>query len=452
MLDKFKAVYDKLPKDKFKFFKYMPDVLLFGGSYCAYKNKITFSDDILDNNLYNILKYSKKHTRFGREKIPHKFYVDEVRDVLRELPFITSDELSENMNYYKSDEYNKMNSYATTTGGTGRRPTTVVLANESYGIEWAHMHKIWETLGYSKTRCLKLTLRGKSLAGDKLVEYNPIYNELVVDTFKLNKKKFERLFSTLQKYHIQYLHGYPSLVKEFLEYCQCFDLNLNLEGIFLGSEGASVEERRALQDYFNCKVVSWYGQTEKVVLAADFETNGRYKIFTSYGTATVYKPDEQGYGEIVGTTFVNRALPLINYRTGDYGRLVREGNYIFLKDIVGRWGKDYVYLDKDKKIPTSSINLHSMIQDEILFFQIYQREYGRLFIKILPKFNAQLSDDKIVSLFSNDIEKKLKEFTIEYKIVRDVNEIMKSHRGKMIMLVQETKIQEDENETAYTKF
>ena len=231
------------------------------------------------------------------------------------------------------------------------------------------MHKIWEYAGYNRHTDVKLTIRGKSIKGDSLVEYNPIYNEIVVDSFKLKKDNFHNIIDIIQKYKIKYIHGYPSLLKELMDYCKYFKLHFQLKGIFLGSEGSSVDEKSVLQNFFQCQVVSWYGQTEKITLAIDHSSNGVYRVFTSYGLPGIHNPDEHGFGEITGTTFINKALPIIKYRTGDYGNLIKN-KHVYLTNIQGRWGKDFIFLNHDKKIPTTSINLHSPIQNEILFYQI----------------------------------------------------------------------------------
>ena len=88
------------------------------------------------------------------------------------------------------------------------------------------------------------------------------------------------------------------------------------------------------------------------------------------------------------------------------------------------------------KIPTASINLHSRIQNEILFYQIVQKEFGRLLIKVLPKSNSTFSASEIQKVLENEMKKNLQDFDVIVKIVRD-SEIQRSVRGKMIMLVQE---------------
>lgn len=441
MLDKAKRLYDKLPKEYLTFLRYVPDLLLFGPHYSEEKVAVSCDKALVSSQLYKALTYARKHTAFGRDVIPKVFSPNEALDVLQELPCISSDDLSLNLSYYVSDVFSARNSYLTTTGGTGRNPTSIRLANESFTAEWAHMYTMWAQIGYNRHHHLKLTLRGKQLRPDSLVIHNPLYNELVVDTFKLGYDNFPRLWVEAFSQPVAYVHGYPSLLKEFMEYCIYFDKRPQLKGIMLGSEGASVNEKAALQRFFECPVISWYGQSEKVALAYDLVGTNEFKLFTSYGYAYIRDPDPGGLGEITATTFVNPALPLFNYRTGDSGRLKEKSDGIYLCDISGRWGKDFVWRDPGKRISTASINLHSDIQHEILFYQLYQTACGHLHIKILCKKTSRLKPEDILRRVQCEIADKLKDFSVTAEIAPDETHIIKSARGKMIMLVQELKTQ-----------
>lgn len=433
-----KQLYDALPKKYLTFLRYLPDRLLFGKSYIEWKSKVSFDKSLIDQNLFDTLNYAREHTAYGKDHIPKKFDISDVKTILESLPIVSSYDIATNLDYYTSDEFNRFNSYTTTTGGSGRNPTTLLLSNELYGIEWAHVHHIWSLAGYKRQRDTKLTLRGKSLKGDKLAEYSPIYNELVVDTYKINHINFKQLLVEIKKYNIKYIHGYPSLVKEYMGYFEIYDYIPKLNGIFLASEGSSLDEKKAMSDLFGCKVISFYGQSERALIAVDIEANGIHKVYTSYGYPRVID------GELVLTSFVNRAMPLINYQIGDGAEIFEDEHFIYLKNLTSRRGKDFIYLTKDKKISTTAINFHSPIQSELLYYQIHQKEFGKIEVRILKKITSTLSSDNIVSIFKDELMTKLKEFEIDVRVVHE-DEIIKSHRGKMILLVQDLLITKDKD-------
>jgi len=435
MLQQLKKTYDKLPKKYIKFLKHIPDKVLFGKSYKSWRSKVSFNKSIIDKNLCDILNYSRENTQFGKEHIPKDVTIKNVKEILESLPLVSSYDLSTNLDYYISKEFKGKNSYLATTGGTGRNPTSILLSNESFGIEWAHMHSIWEIADYKKSRDLKLTLRGKSLKNGKLVEFNPVYNELVVDTFKVKDANFKQFLEEIKKYNIKYIHGYPSLLKEFMIYFEKYNYRPNIKGVFLGSEGATVADKKLISDFFNCKVLHWYGQSEKVALAVDIKADGMFRVFTSYGYPRVVD------GELVATSFVNRALPLINYKMGDGAEVVEDEKYIYLRNLTSRRGKDFVYFNENKKISTTAINLHSQIQNEILYYQIHQKEFAKIEIKVLQKATSNMNGNELLKVFTSEMQTNLKDFEVDVRLVCE-DEIVKSHRGKMILLVQELKINE----------
>ena len=421
--------------------KHIPENIIFGRSYSATKKKVSFEEKIVKDNLFNALMYAREHTQFGKENIPSEFSKEEVLLVLQNLPKMSSKDLVDNLPYYISDEANKHNSYTTTTGGSGRNPTTICLSNSSFGAEWAHMFDIWQSVGYQRSKNLKLTFRGYHFPNGVLYRLNPIYNEIMVDSFQLWQSDFVKFIKEIKKYPISALHGYPSLINIFMEKLKENNLTFPVKMIFLGSEGASKELKQEFSTFFDAKIAAWYGQSEKVILAADTELSGNFKVYSSYGYADVSNPDENGFGEIIGTTFVNKALPLINYRTGDFGKIFIKNGIRYLIDIQGRWGKDFVYLDKKTKIPTSAINLHTEVQTKILFYQIQQDRYATLDIRVLPKkqFDTKELKEKIIKEIRQDLQERLKNFNLNIYCVKNESEIIRSVRGKQIMLVQNIK-------------
>jgi len=433
MLFYLKKFYDLLDKKHLTCLQYIPDCILFGKSYFVWKSKVSFDKHLIDQNLYDTLNYVRKHTQYGKDHIPKTFELKDAKNILATLPLISSYDLATNLSYYTSDEYNSFNSYSTTTGGTGGNPTTIILSNALYGIEWAHVHHIWSSVGYDRKKDTKLTLRGKMLKGEKLVEYNPVYNELVVDVFKVNANNFPQLLEAIKSYDIKYIHGYPSLVKEYTTYFKLHNYIPKLKAILLTSEGVNIEDKKWIADFFGCKVLSFYGQSERALIAADFEANGIYKVYTSYGYPRIVD------GELVITSFVNRALPLVNYKIGDGAEIFEDEHCLYLKNLSSRRGKDFIYLTKEKKIASTSLGLHTSIQNEILYYQFHQKEFGKVEIWIVPKITSPISAEEIATTFSHQMKERLKDFDIDIRIVSETK-IVKSHRGKLMILVQELKI------------
>lgn len=440
MLNLLKKTYHSLPIDKLTFLKDIPDELLYGRNYFQKLNNVTTSKKVIKPNLYNLLKYTKEHTQYGQEKIPSHFTVEDVEHLIKELPIINSTELNQNFEYYVSRNANRFNSYFTTTGGTGGAPASIQLSNSSYTDEWTHLNTIWGKVGYKKKSDVKLMLRGKHIDGKSLSKFNPIYNEVIVDSFRINQANFQQLINEISFFSPSYFHGYPSLAKEIMNYAIQNNYKFNFKCLFLGSEELNLELKKQLSDFFNCPILSWYGHSEKCILAECQPTDrdDHFRVYTSYGIPRVINIDETGFGELVGTSFINPAMPLINYSTGDFAKIIEDDDSIYIANPKGRWGKDFIYLTPDKKVSTCTINLHGDIQKFLTGYQIIQSQFGKIEIQLSPN---SLYLGKIDSL-ENEFEKIMRNNLVGFDIsVKAVNEkdLIRSHRGKLRMLVQNLK-------------
>ena len=433
MLKQFKSIYRALPPWLTVPVRYIPDGILFGKSY---RRCVPRTDtDCLGENIKRALDYVRKHTAWGRETIPEKIVAEEAEGVLSELPTIGSEDLNADSARFVSDEATRFNSYWSTTGMT-KIPTSVYLANSAYGLEWAHMLHIWRLGGYCRRRDCKLTFRGNRFGEGELVRRDPIYNEVSVDSFQVTDKTFGRFFDLVKKERISCIHGYPTLIKMFMDRLVAIGEKFPVREIMLASEGASVELKKELRDFFGARVLSWYGLTEKVVLAYDEFADGRFVNFTSYGYPRVINPDKNGIGEIVGTTFVNFAMPLVNYRTGDCGRIVRDGDRMYIENLDGRSNKDFIYETPEIKYAVTAIDVPSEVYHKMLYFQVIQNRYAELEVLLLLRNEWRNEGSRLLEMMRLSIEKDLPHFRISVRLATSADELNRSGRGKFRKLVQ----------------
>ncbi len=433
MLLQLKKLYRSLPPQLTAPLKYVPDGVLFGGGFrtCVPRTDLC----CLGSNLKTALDYARDHTVWGRENIPNHITVEDAEKVVADLPIVGSQDISAAPDKFVSNGATDFNSYWTTTGMT-KLPTHVKLSNSAYGVEWKHMLRIWKLGGYDRHKDLKLTFRGYKFKPGEFVRFDPIYNELSVDAFQVNNRTFPEFLARIRRLHISCLHGYPTLIKMFKERLENLGERFDVREIMLASEGATVELKKELSDFFHARVMSWYGLTEKVVLAYDENADGRFVNFTSYGYPRVVDQSENGVGEIVGTTFVNPAMPLVNYRTGDYGRIVREEERIVIVDLQGRSAKDFVYESPDVKYSLTAIGAPDEVYRKMLFFQVVQNKYAEIEVLLLIRHEWQHEGNRLLALMKQSYEKNLPNFKLKFRLVDDDSQMEKSGRGKLRKIVQ----------------
>lgn len=131
--------------------------------------------------------------------------------------------------------------------------------------------------------------------------------------------------------------------------------------IFSGAMGLSRALRLDLERAYDCPVIDIYGlhETRPVASSADggpfvvLDRRVHVEIVDAGGM-----PAEFGsLGEIVVTAGENPLLPLVRYRTGDFGRLVDVGGRIGIADLEGREATTFLAGD-GSRVPSVDLTQH----------------------------------------------------------------------------------------------
>ncbi len=273
------------------------------------------------------------------------------------------------------------------TGGTSGRPLGFHVDRHAFAREWAHMHRIWESGGYHY-RHMKLTLRGTNI-GKVPLRYNAVHNEWVVNTYMDRNLVFQALRKVLKRNRIGWIHGYPSLVAEFLIDLDKADpglrrrLQASLNGVLLGSEAPLAHYVESIAGLAHDNIIAWYGHSEMNVLARN--TGGQtYVPMHSYGFVEGVRGDAGT--RLVGTSYWNVSAPFIRYDTGDFIDADVVGCLMKSFEVTkGRVG-DFV-LDADgNRISLTSLMFgrHHRAFEKIRHVQVRQRAPGQIELLIVP--------------------------------------------------------------------
>lgn len=274
--------------------------------------------------------------------------------------------------------------YVVNTGGSSGTPFSFYIQPTSMGHEWAHMHHIWKKLHF-KPSDLKIVFGGRSDL-KKVVEYDVVRNHFAIDIYSDYKLVANELRKVLKKHTIKYLHGYPTSIYDFAIFCRDEDpelqkmLSKNLKGVFFGSEYPHAHYREVIENVFDVKTISWYGHTERAVLAYEKHEKFKYEPFQTYGFAEALKVDDDSY-ELIGTSYYNFASPLIRYNTNDIISDVESYNEILRSFKVTKGREGEFVLDRDgKKINLTGLifGRHHEIFNDSKFIQVKQTDRGKI--------------------------------------------------------------------------
>lgn len=308
------------------------------------------------------------------------------------------------------------------TGGSSGHPLEFYIEPSSVPHEWAHMHRIWRKVGFSQSM-LKITFGGRSNV-QHVVEYDSARHSLSVDIYKGWQVIADKLQKILRKHPAFFLHGYPSAIFDFILWLDTHQhpllpmLRKDIQGLMLGSELPDTIRRVAVEKILECTSVSWYGHTERAVLAYEKTQRGLYSPFPSYGFAEALQSNE-GY-KLIATSFYNTASPLIRYDTGDFVNPVFNDGILDSFSIAqGREG-DFILDANNNKIFLTALvfGRHHALFQKSSNIQVAQDEAGSAVILVVPR--TELSPEEAAFLFDSSnvaVDFKFKIITEPYRTV-----------------------------------
>ncbi|MEM4141242.1 MAG: hypothetical protein QXG36_09070 [Nitrososphaeria archaeon] len=323
------------------------------------------------------------------------------------------------------------------------------------------MVNMWERAGY-KLGDKIITFRGVKIKGVHRGIYwqeQPLYNALEMSPFHLNYETANIYIKKIVEWKPKFLHGYPSCITLLAKLVRIFNFESfpKIKAVFLASENIYPWQRNTIEKAFNTRVFSWYGMTEKTVLAGECEYSHIYHVFPQYSYVEVLdkngeQVDKGEEGEVIATCFLSTAMPLIRYRTNDKAKISQldacecKREYLLFENVKGHRNlEDLVVGRRGSLISLTALNIHSDAFDNCERFQLYQDTPGKLIIRIVPirgKFSEK-DVKKIESVFKNRISNEL-------DIEIDLSEnIFITPAGKVPILDQKLNIEKYINELIY---
>lgn len=447
-LDKLKSTYLRLP-DKIKnIVSLVPPSILLGRFYCEHSEFLRRSENWLgvelaeyqERSLLDIVEFAANTVPYYRDLFNELGIPSRLQSIedFKKIPYLTKEIVLREKDRMISDIIPISSRYKVTTGGTSGTPLEFWMSSEAYAKEWAFVHDFCFRYGIKNTD-KKLGFRGVAFPrADEGVysQINPIYRELQISPFHITDENIFALKNKILNFKPRYIHGYPSSVFQFARIAseQGWSELLQLKGVFLISESVFDFQEDLIANAFKCPVFSHYGQTERLIFAGSTPGNSGYFCDPRYGYTEAFE------GELVGTGFLNKAMPMLRYRTGDSVKLDADikldlkGFAAFPRiiEIEGRWLQEMVVGKSNTLISVTALNMHSDLFRNVFRFQYIQSERGKLVLAVIPKvgYKSHIDNERIYSAFIDKVGQEL-----DLEIIQ-VGEINLTNRGKHKFLIQ----------------
>lgn len=364
---------------------------------------------------------------------------------LNKLPFLTKDIIRRNLDSLIAKNHQKQDLEYVTTGGSSGVPLGFYYEkSKTRAIEWAFIKNIWERVGFGfSNKCA--IFRGTAFENGRNQYSKRILlgRWMVCSSFRLSSATFQDYARDLQGFKPKYIQAFPSVASVLAHHWKKNGTAKikGLRAILCSSETLLPAQREYLEEALGARAFSWYGQSERVILAGECETERRYHISPEYGIFETVDPNDHSNrnasegGLIIGTSLTSFAMPLIRYTTDDIctmgGQKCKCGrNHQIITSVEGRL-QEMLVGKQGERVPTAALNMHSKTFDNVVQFQYVQDEKGKLRLNLIKDEGYSSEDEREIK---KAFQEKLGEaFQIE---ISYVDEIEKTKRGKTNLVIQ----------------
>lgn len=402
------------------------------------------------DQLRRLLQLACERTSFYRRRFREAgFNPNAIKnlDDLRRLPTIDHRTLRESLGEMSTIPLHSAGIDRLSTAGTSGEPLHFYIGTDRSVTEFAYLVVSWQRIGYRLGMPMAV-FRGLPVSQNRdglYHEYDPVLRHHYYSSFHMTDEHMRRYLEHIATIGPCFLHVYPSTAVVLARFVRRTGIRPphTVRGIIAESEIVYAEQRRMVEQVFGCRYFSCYGQTEKVVLAAECEYSIDYHVWPTYGYFELLDEDGKAVttpgrrGEIVGTGFINTVVPFIRYRTGDYATYVSEGceacgrAHTIIRDIRGHRTQEVLIAADGSEISWVALNMHDGTFAHVRQFQFRQDTAGQAVLRVVA---AQGFGEEDVQRIRRNLGRKL-DGRLELTIER-VDAIPLSPRGKAIYVDQ----------------
>lgn len=391
------------------------------------------------NKLIAVL-HAAKATKFYSPILPSAELIDKNPfSVLDSVPVLNKDVVRSDFQRFINPSFVEKVIQHGTSGTTGT-PLQIIWTEESIDMERALIWRQRMQTGLEFGKVWRGMLGAHQIVPIEQKKppfwrVNKHAKQIYFSTYHLSPETAQAYYKALKRYDIRAFEGFPSAFFA-LAYSFCQNgLEYPLENnIYYGAEPLQDFQRELIEEVFQCYIWDYYGLTERVASASEFECkNGLHEnwenSFLEIVDSSGNQVPEGEYGELVGTSLSNLGFPLLRYRTGDMT------HFLSSECACGRSSRRIARIDTKREdlllmpdgsfLSASNLTYPFKEASNILESQLYQNSPELLHVRIVPSSDYSIADgDKLIY----DL-RKLVPNTVKIKLV-EVIEIPRTKSGK----------------------
>jgi phenylacetate-CoA ligase len=273
--------------------------------------------------------------------------------------------------------------------------------------------------------------------------YDRLGNDLMFSAYHIKPDTIPFYVQSLNDFNPTMIRGYPSqiylIALHFLETGHC---NIHPNAIYTYAETLLDRQRQVIEQAFDCPVYSSYGNGEHTGHLLQCK-EGNFHVVHETCVIELLREDGEAanageVGELVITSLINKAMPMIRYKIGDTG-ILSEGackcgrSSPIFTNLTGRV-EDFIVTPDGRHLGRlDHIFLKTLNVKEA---QIVQEKIDSIVIRVVPRLGFDLSEEKLIM---KEIHLRIGDMmNVRLELV---NEIPRTAQGKFRFVVSKVPVQ-----------
>jgi phenylacetate-CoA ligase len=392
--------------------------------------------------LQELVDYAYHHVPFYRQRFADVgLHPKDIRSRAdyRRIPILTKEELEVNHDLLKSDEFEKFSPILTRTSATTRDHVRLYRSAETELWRRALVWRHYLNIGYNfREPRARLTTRVTFTSDNREMPIDFNENELMIDPTSITLDHSRAIHRRLHEFRPKMIICQPANLTILVEYFRENRLEpFQVPIVYTLGEKLYPEYRQIITSYFGAEVFVYYANRENSAAATQLRDRRLY-IQSEYCHLEFLDVDgeeiEDQQADIISTSLVNYAFPLIRYHTEDVG--IKRGpdaggelSYPVMELIGGR-GKDLILTRDGLKCTYIWYYLVDNGFDRFRQVQLEQLSLDDMLFRIVP--NHKFDPNRDLRILENLVAAY---FQQEFKITVEVVDRIPFTRGCKIPMV-----------------
>ncbi|MFA5303070.1 MAG: hypothetical protein WC393_00850 [Candidatus Nanoarchaeia archaeon] len=241
------------------------------------------------------------------------------------IPILTKDIIRKEGNNMYSKDYLQRKPHPNTSGGSTGEPLQLIQDKEYDDINYLANKIYFQLVNGKDIGELEMNLWGsmrdiqRNHFGFKERFTNFLYNRIILNTFKMDENDMKRFTEQINKKKPVSMWVFSESLETFCKFIKQNNIKITHSPKFILSTAGTLypEVKKLAEEIFKCPVLNQYGSREVGAMAVECKYNtGLHGFPWSHYIEVINN-------EIVVTLLTNYSMPLIRYKIGDYGSLVK---------------------------------------------------------------------------------------------------------------------------------